>query len=150
MSRFKKVAGRGATNTRPAGQTFLERCSMSSISNAAFTFNGDQTLIGNTRFQSGCADELSAAASEFDDEVPLHPDPEIDRLFEAEMIRRDAFASSAGIEHRVGCAAGGKFTASVRDGTRVHSLGKFKSERDAWTACQQKAAELRNTARGTR
>ena len=124
---------------------------MSSISPSAFTFNGDQTLIGNTRFQSGFADELSAAASsECDGDVPPHPDPEIDRLFEAEMTRRDAFASSAGIEQWVGCAAGGKFAASVREGSRVHRLGKFKSERDAWTACQQKVVELRNTARGTR
>lgn len=120
---------------------------MSTVSSHAFTYNGDQTLIGNSRFQSGMPDELSpAVAAEMDAAFNYRMPPndsEIDKQYEAEMIRRDALASSAKIVLSVSTASGGKFAGAVRVGRTVHKCGTFKSETAAWVAVQVKAAILR-------
>ena len=120
---------------------------MSTISNSAFTFNQDGWLVGVNRFASGMADELSpAVAAEMDEAFNYRMPPneaEIDRMYEAEMIRRDALASNARIELSVATATGGKYAAAVRKGLKVYKLGKFTLESSAWVACQHKAAELR-------
>lgn len=152
---IEKVAGRGAINTRPAGQTFLERCSMSSISTSSFSFNPDGGLIGNTRFQSDHPSELSAsfqADLETSNRQAFSDDPAIDALFVAEMERRDAKALAQEkarltpdneIQLSVGLAGGNKFAAAVRLGRKVYKLGAFKLESTAWIAARLKATELR-------
>lgn len=120
---------------------------MSSLSSSAFTLNSDGHLIGSNRYASGMADELSPAiAAEMDEAFNYRMPPneaEIDRMYEAEMIRRDTLASNARIELSVATATGGKYAAAVRKGSKVYKLGKFTLESSAWVACQHKAAELR-------
>ena len=126
---------------------FRKGSAMSTVSSHAFSYNGDGHLIGNSRFQSGCPDELSPElAAEMDAHFGYRMPPtdvEIDLQYEREMIRRDTMASNAGIEQSVGMATGGRFTAVVRQGKRLFKLGKFLTERAAWLACEHKAAELR-------